>query len=65
MVGHPTHDLLVAFARDESGVTAIEYALIAMLVSTFIIVGVSAVGSNLQKNFYDILPTALAGASSP
>ncbi len=39
------------FARDEEGVTAIEYGLIAALIAVVIIVGVSAVGTNLNALF--------------
>jgi pilus assembly protein Flp/PilA len=39
------------FARDEEGVTAIEYGLIAALIAVVIIVGVTAVGVNLNLLF--------------
>jgi pilus assembly protein Flp/PilA len=39
------------FARDEEGVTAIEYGLIAALIAVVIIVGVTAVGTNLNAIF--------------
>jgi pilus assembly protein Flp/PilA len=44
--------IVTGFMRDESGATAIEYALIAGIVGLGIIVGVSAVrdGLNLQLN---------------
>ncbi len=37
--------------RDESGVTAIEYGLIAALIAVVIIVAVTAVGTNLTNVF--------------
>ncbi len=37
--------------RDESGATAIEYGLIASLISVVIIVAVTAVGTNLSSTF--------------
>jgi len=37
--------------RDESGATAIEYGLIAALISVVIIGAVTAVGSNLSGTF--------------
>lgn len=37
--------------RDEDGVTAIEYALIALLIAIVIIGAVSSVGTNLQGIF--------------
>jgi pilus assembly protein Flp/PilA len=36
------------FARDESGVTSIEYGLIAALISVVCIGAMTAVGGNLQ-----------------
>lgn len=45
---------LVAFLsrlRSESGVTSIEYALIAGLISIGILVGVTALGGALQLNY--------------
>ena len=43
--------LLSRFLVDESGVTAIEYGLIAALLAVVIIVAVSAVGTNLSNTF--------------
>lgn len=42
------------FLRDEEGVTAIEYALIAALIAVAIIVTVSAVGTQLNNTFQKI-----------
>jgi pilus assembly protein Flp/PilA len=42
------------FLGDESGVTAIEYALIASLIAVFIIVAVQLVGTNLNTVFNEI-----------
>jgi len=39
------------FVRDEEGVTAIEYGLIAALIAVFIIGSVTIVGSQLAKVF--------------
>lgn len=39
------------FARDEEGVTAIEYGLIAALIAVVIIVAVTAVGTGLSNTF--------------
>ena len=39
------------FLRDEEGVTAIEYGLIAALIAVVIIVGAGAVGTNLDLVF--------------
>ncbi|MFM0028816.1 Flp family type IVb pilin [Paraburkholderia madseniana] len=43
-----------AFIRDEDGVTAIEYGLIATLVAVSIIVGAGLLGTSLNKMFTDI-----------
>ncbi|MBW0450739.1 Flp family type IVb pilin [bacterium M00.F.Ca.ET.228.01.1.1] len=40
-----------AFVRDEEGVTAIEYGLIATLIALAIITGVTAIGTNLEAKF--------------
>lgn len=42
------------FARDEEGVTAIEYGLIAALIAVAIIGGVGAAGDALDTMFTDI-----------
>ncbi|BCZ85717.1 hypothetical protein PTKU64_93920 (plasmid) [Paraburkholderia terrae] len=46
-----TLDLIRAFAREEDGVTAIEYGLLAALIAVAIIVGATAVGNNLNGLF--------------
>jgi pilus assembly protein Flp/PilA len=43
-----------AFLRDESGATAIEYGLIAALVSVVIIGALQIVGSNLTSTFTSV-----------
>ena len=45
---------LVNFIKDEEGVTAIEYGLIAALIAIVIIVGVTAIGANLETTFLKI-----------
>lgn len=42
------------FVRDEEGVTAIEYGLIAALIAVVIIVAVTAVGTQLKTVFTTI-----------
>jgi len=42
------------FLRDEEGVTAIEYGLIAALIAVVIIVAVTAVGTNLNTVFQNV-----------
>lgn len=39
------------FLREEEGVTAIEYALIAALIAVVIIIGATAVGLNINAMF--------------
>jgi len=53
--------LFTRLTKDESGVTAIEYGLIAGLISIVILVALTAIGTNLQGLFQTIA-TALAGA---
>jgi pilus assembly protein Flp/PilA len=49
------------FAREEDGVTAIEYGLIAALIAVVIIGSVTAVGDGLDGVF-DAIQTELNGA---
>lgn len=49
---------LKAFARNDSGATAIEYGLVATFVSMAIIASVQAVGSTLVSDFYDEIVAA-------
>ncbi len=46
--------LLARFAKDESGVTAIEYGLIATLIGVAIIVGATTLGGALDATFTSI-----------
>ena len=52
--------LFARFMKDESGVTAIEYGLIAGLISIVILLAVTAIGDQLQIVFQAIAD-ALAG----
>lgn len=54
-------DLLKKFTKDESGATAIEYGLIAALISVGIIAGASAIGGNISDRF-DTIGDALKDA---
>lgn len=49
------------FARSRTGVTAIEYGLIAALIAVVIIVGVQAVGTSVN-NTYDEVSERVASA---
>ena len=53
--------MLKKFLRDESGATAIEYGLIAALISVVIITAVTTVGGNLKTTFNSV-STGLGGA---
>jgi pilus assembly protein Flp/PilA len=44
-------NIFARFAQDESGATAIEYGLIAALISVVIIGAVSLLGTNLNTTF--------------
>ena len=52
------------FVQDESGATAIEYGLIAALISVAIIGAVTALGGSLTAAFGRVT-TALTGAGAP
>jgi pilus assembly protein Flp/PilA len=47
-------NLISRFVRDESGATAIEYGLIAALISVVIITAITAIGTNLSSTFTTI-----------
>jgi pilus assembly protein Flp/PilA len=49
-----TLDLIRAFAREEDGVTAIEYGLLAALIAVAIIGGATLVGTQLAAVFNSI-----------
>jgi pilus assembly protein Flp/PilA len=53
--------LLSRFVRDESGVTAIEYGLIAALISVVCIAAMTTAGTNLNA-VYTAIGTQLATA---
>lgn len=56
--------MLMNFIRDESGATAIEYGLIAGLVSVAIIIALGTLGDNLSTLFSNIA-TEVSNASAP
>ncbi len=47
-------NLVTRFVRDESGATAIEYGLIAALISVVIITVLTTVGTNLNTKFTSV-----------
>ena len=56
-------EMLKKFVRDEEGVTAIEYGLIAALIAVVIIASVTSVGKNLATVFGNIASALLGTAS--
>jgi len=54
---------LKRFLRDKRATTAIEYALIASVVSMVILGTVSSIGSSLMANFYDKVTSTLDEAA--
>jgi len=49
--------LIARFAKDESGATAIEYGLIAALISVAIITGAGTLGNTLNNQFQSLSDT--------
>ncbi|MFL6689466.1 MAG: Flp family type IVb pilin [Alphaproteobacteria bacterium] len=47
-------NLVSRFVRDESGATAIEYGLIAALISVVIIAALTSVGTSLNAKFTSV-----------
>ena len=52
------NSLLLRFVKDDAGVTAIEYGLIAGLIAVVIITAVTTIGTNLTTKF-NAIATAL------
>jgi pilus assembly protein Flp/PilA len=53
------------FIRDEEGVTAIEYGLLAALIAVVIIAGATLVGTNLNTLFTGISGCLTPGGTCP
>lgn len=47
-------NLVTRFIEDESGATAIEYGLIAALISVALIAGASALGNGINNKFAEV-----------
>lgn len=56
--------MLTKFLKDESGATAIEYALIAALISVAAIVAMRVVGNELRETFNTVTNALDAGQST-
>ncbi|ATU95781.1 MULTISPECIES: Flp family type IVb pilin [Phyllobacterium] len=54
--------LFARFLKDESGATAIEYGLIAALISVGIIAGATALGSSINTTFENLGSTMTTAA---
>ncbi len=54
---------LVRFLKDESGVTSIEYSLIATLIGVAVILGASTLGTKLNSTF-NAVSTKINGPAS-
>jgi pilus assembly protein Flp/PilA len=54
---------IMNFIREEEGVTAIEYALIAALIAIVIVVGVSAAGVSIN-NLFNKVATCVASPAT-
>ena len=52
--GDPPVSTVVRFWRNEAGATAIEYCLIAIIVSLSIVAGAKGIGSNLKSIFTNV-----------
>ena len=50
-IGNQMNTLFARFLKDESGATAIEYGLIAALISVGIIAGAGSLGTNINSVF--------------
>lgn len=46
--------LFARFLKDDSGATAIEYGLIAALISVALIAGATSIGSSLNNTFHTV-----------
>jgi pilus assembly protein Flp/PilA len=57
MKGKIMFEMLKQFIRDEEGVTAIEYGLIAALIAVVIIAAVTNIGTSLSDVFQGIADT--------
>ena len=54
-------ELLKRFVREESGVTAIEYALIAALLAVVIIAALESLGTSISDKF-DLIASTIGAA---
>ncbi|MEP7455155.1 Flp family type IVb pilin [Phyllobacterium sp. SB3] len=57
--------LFTRFLKDESGATAIEYGLIAALISVAIITAATTLGGNIAATFGKVSEKLVPGAAAP
>jgi pilus assembly protein Flp/PilA len=53
------------FARDEEGITAIEYGLIAAVIAGVVGIGFTGVGTAIKENFVKIAAQLKTGTYTP
>ena len=58
--GRPAGGLAARFALNENGATAIEYGMIAALISVFIIAAVTAMSDTLNSKIYSAIAAMVA-----
>lgn len=56
---------LIRFLKDEEGVTAIEYSLIAALIAIVIILAVTDAGEAVRDTFQQVADTIPGGGEDP
>ena len=56
--------LFRSFAKNEDGATAIEYGLIAALISVVIIVSLTTIGTEMNNTFYGPIGQTLSSAQT-
>ena len=56
------HQLAISFCADESGVTAMEYAMVGVLIAVVIAIAVISVGSTLNTLFTSVANCFPSGA---
>lgn len=57
----PRFACLTAFMKNQSGATAIEYALIAALISVVVVGALTGIGTSLNDNFFSNVNDGLDG----
>ena len=58
-------NLVTRFIEDESGATAIEYGLIAALISVALIAGATVVGQQVNNKFTEVSNAMVTATANP